>query len=417
MKVAHYVIIGNGVAAVGCIEGIRSVDKETPITVVSGEKHPVYCRPLISYYLEGATDLEKMNYRPADFYEANGCTVLYGRKAVSLDEKKKQVTLDDGETLDFTAVCVATGSAPFVPPMKGLESVPESFAFMTLDDTLALERAIKPDSRVLIVGAGLIGLKCAEGLHGRVGRITVCDLAPRVLSSILDDECASRMQARLEENGIEFLLGDTVSEFIGPHATMQSGANVDFDILVVAVGVRANTALVKDAGGEVGRGISVDERLATTLPSVYAAGDCTEGFDSSLGAKRVLAILPNAYMQGHCAGVNMAGGDERFDNAVAMNSIGFFGLHAITAGSYFTEADGGEMIEEKDSTSLKRMFVRDGRLTGYIMIGNVSRAGIYTALIRNKTPLDEINFDVMKLSPTLFAYSEKSRRKMLGGVV
>ena len=75
------------------------------------------------------------------------------------------------------------------------------------------------------------------------------------------------------------------------------------------------------------------------------------------------------------------------------------------------------MIEEKDSTSLKRMFVRDGRLTGYIMIGNVSRAGIYTALIRNKTPLDEINFDVMKLSPTLFAYSEKSRRKMLGGVV
>ena len=101
MKVAHYVIIGNGVAAVGCIEGIRSVDKETPITVVSGEKHPVYCRPLISYYLEGATDLEKMNYRPADFYEANGCTVLYGHKAVSLDEKKKQVTLDDGETLGY----------------------------------------------------------------------------------------------------------------------------------------------------------------------------------------------------------------------------------------------------------------------------------------------------------------------------
>lgn len=177
----RYVIIGNGVAATGCIEGIRSVDTDGKITVVSEEEHPVYCRPLISYYLEGKTDLERMNYRPADFYEKNGCNVLYGKKATKIDNDAKLVLLDDGSRLPFDSVCIATGSSPFVPPFGGLDTVEKKFSFMTLDDTLALEGAIDKDSRVLIIGAGLIGLKCAEGIHGRVKSITVCDLADRIL--------------------------------------------------------------------------------------------------------------------------------------------------------------------------------------------------------------------------------------------
>ena len=414
---AEYVIVGNGVAAVGCIEGIRSVDRTTPIAVISEETHPVYGRPLISYYLEGKSKLENMNYRPADFYEANNCRVLYGRRAVSIDREAKSVLLDDGSALPYAAVCVATGSSPFVPPMQGLETVPKKFSFMTLDDALALEKAIDRSSRVLIVGAGLIGLKCAEGICARVGSITVCDLAPRVLSSILDDTCAAMMQERLEANGIRLLLGDTVSEFHGTHAVMKSGATVDFDVLVLAVGVRANTALVKNIGGEVNRGVLVDERMRTSLPDLYAAGDCTEGMDISLGARRVLAILPNAYLQGHAAGVNMAGGDEVFDKAIPMNSIGFFGLHAITAGSYFGPDEGGELYEEKGDGYLKRLFTKDGFLTGYILIGRVERAGIYTALIRDRVPLDTVDFDILKKTPTLFAYSQNQRRKFLGGVV
>lgn len=414
---AEYIIIGNGVAAVGCIEGIRSVDKASGITVISEEAHPVYCRPLISYYLEGKTTLDKMNYRKTDFYEENGCRVIYGKKAVKIDKDCKKVVLDDGTMLPYTSICVATGSAPFVPPFKGLETVKNKFSFMTIDDTLSLEKALDKDSRVLIVGAGLIGLKCAEGISKRVASITVCDLAPRVLSSILDDECASMMQDRLEENGIRFILGDTVAEFDGNRAIMKSGAAVDFDILVMAVGVRANTSLVKELGGEVNRGIVVDEHLRTSVSHIYAAGDCTEGIDISLGDRRVLAILPNAYMQGHTSGVNMAGGDEVFDKAIPMNSIGFFGLHAITAGSYFGETDGGEMYEEKGDGTLKRLFIKDGVLTGYILIGQVDRAGIYTSLIREKTPLDTINFEILKKNPTLFAYSQNQRRKMLGGVV
>lgn len=407
-----YAIIGNGVAAIGCIEGIRSVDSEGPITVISREQHPAYCRPLISYLLEGKAEFEHMPYRDLAFYERMGCDVLLGHDAVKIDAEAREVLLDDGSTVSYDTLCVATGSSPFVPPFAGLESVASKHAFMTLDDALGLDAAIEASSRVLIVGAGLIGLKCAEGICGRVASITVCDLADRVLSSILDAECAALMQARLEEQGIRFMLGDSVERFEGGVAHMKGGEDVAFDVLVLAVGVRANTALLAQAGGEVDRGIVVDERMRTSLDVIFSAGDCAQGDDVSLGAKRVLAILPNAYMQGHAAGVNMAGGCEAFDKGIPMNSIGFFGLHAMTAGSYE-----GEMYEERCVGSIKRLFTKDGLLKGFILIGCDERAGIYTSLIRDKVPLDSIDFDSLKRAATTTAFSAGRRAEMFGEAV
>ncbi len=407
-----YVIIGNGVAAAACIEGIRSQDEKGKITVISEENHPVYCRPLISYYLEDRTDTEKMNYRAPDFYEKNGCRVIYGKKATAIDPEKKTVTTEDGKSVPYDELCLAAGSSPFVPPFEGLDTVKDKYGFMTLDDAITLKNAVKKDSRVLIMGAGLIGLKCAEGLRDCVGEITVCDLADRVLSSILDTECAAIMQRHLEKNGIKFLLSDTAVKFDGNTAYMKSGAVVEYDILVLSVGVRANSGLIKDAGGEVNRGVLVDSRMKSSLPNIYAAGDCAEGDDISIGGKRVLAILPNAYMQGYTAGVNMAGGDRVYDNAFPMNSIGFFGLHAMTAGAY-----DGECYEEKDKDRLKRLFTKDDKLIGFILIGYTERTGIYTSLIREQTPLDSINFEVLKKTATTTAFPGAVRRKKFGGVV
>ena len=408
----QYVIVGNGVASVGCIEGIRSVDCDSKITVISEENHPVYCRPLISYYLENKTDTEKMNYRSADFYEKQATEVIYGKKAVKIDSVSKNVTLNDGAEIPYTSLCIATGSSPFVPPFEGLDTVENKFGFMTLDDTLSLEKAVNKDSKVLIMGAGLIGLKCAEGLRDRVASITVCDLADRILSSILDSDCAEIIQNHLENNGIRFLLSDTALEFSENSAKMKSGKIVDFDVLVLAVGVRANTSLIKDIGGEVNRGIIVNDKMETSVENIYAAGDCTEGNDISFGGKRVLALLPNAVMQGHTAGVNMAGGDEVFDKAIPMNSIGFFGLHVMTAGTYE-----GEMFEEKGENSIKRLFTKDGLLKGFIIIGYNERAGIYTSLIREKTPLDTLDFETMKKIATNAIFSSENRRKKFGSVV
>ena len=274
----HYVIVGNGTAAAGCIEGIRSRDPSGTVTVISEERHPVYCRPLISYLLEGKTQLSRMGYRSGDFYERMDCTVLYGRRAVRIHPDEKQVGLDDGTAVPYSELCLAAGSAPFVPP----------------------------DSRVLIMGAGLIGLKCAEGIAARAGSVTVCDLADRVLSSILDAESAAMMQKHLEAHGIRFFLKDSAVRFGENTAVMRSGAVIPFDLLVLAVGVRPNAALMREIGGGTGRGILVDGQMKTSVEHIFAAGDCTESFDLSSGQQRVMAILPNAYLQGHAAGVNMA---------------------------------------------------------------------------------------------------------------
>lgn len=414
---AQYVIIGNGVAAASCIEGIRSQDTDSKIIVVSEEKYAVYCRPLISYYLKGKTDLERMKYRGDDYYEKMGCEVLYGRKALKINPSAKTVLLDNGTVLPYTSACVAAGSSPFIPSFHGIETVVTRSTFITINDTLTLESAVTQDSRVLIIGAGLIGLKCAEGLKDRAKSITVCDLADRVLSSILDQKCASIVQKHLETNGVQFLLGDSAVSFDKNTATMKSGKIVDFDVLVLAVGVRANTALVKEIGGEVNRGILVNERMETTIPDIYAAGDCSEGMDISWNQKRVLAILPNATLQGRCAGINMAGGNAVFDKAIPMNSIGFFGLHIMTAGSYYGPDEGGEMYEEQADGKLKRLFIRDGYLTGFILINDTERAGIYTSLIREKTPLHTINFEVLKKTATSAAFSPETRKQKFGGVV
>ena len=300
--------------------------------------------------------------------------------------------------------------------MKGLDSVEKKFTFLTIDDSYAIENAIDENNRVLIIGAGLIGLKCAEGLRDRVQSVTVCDLAPRVLSSILDDECAAIVQRHLEDCGIAFSLGNTADCFDGNTAHMKDGSVIEFDVLVLALGVRPNIGFFKDAGGDCGRAIIVENSMKTSIDNIYAAGDCVEQYDISFGDKRIMALLPNANIGGFAAGVNMAGGEASFDNAVPMNSIGFWGLHMMTAGTYANDGE-AKMIEQKGEKAIKRFFIKDNRLIGFIIIGGVKSAGIYTNLVRNQTELSEIDFDSLIKNPNLLPFSEKTRRKTLGGVV
>ena len=212
---SKYLIIGNSAAAIGCIEGIRQRDKKGSITVLSSEERHTYSRPLISYYLAGKTDIERMKYRPNDFYDKNGVKLKLGVTVVKIEPDKKEVVLLNGSREGYKKLLVATGSRPFVPPFEGLESVKRRYTFMSLDDALLLEKALASNDRVLIVGAGLIGLKCAEGIRDRVKSITVCDIAKRVLPSIIDERCAARVQRHLEENGIHFYLGSSVERFDG----------------------------------------------------------------------------------------------------------------------------------------------------------------------------------------------------------
>lgn len=408
----RYVIIGGSAAAIGCIEGVRSVDKTGEIILITGETEWNYSRPLISYLLEGKTTRDKMWCRPDSFFTRNGVTVKAGVLATTLDAGDRTVRLSTGERLAYDRLLAATGSRPFVPPIPGLETVERTFCFQTLSDASALAEALRPESRVLILGAGLTGIKCAEGIRGLCAQIAIADLAPRVLPAVLDDTAAAMVQARMEEKGVRFYLNDSAAAFRGNTARLQSGTELEFDVLVTAVGVRPNTQLVADAGGAVDRGILVDGRCATTLPDVYAAGDCAQGYDAVSGEKRMLPLWPNAMLQGETAGINMAGGRADYTQGIALNASGVFGLHMITAGSY----EGESFTVQRDG-SYKRLVTADGVLKGVIMVGDVSRAGIYTDLIRKKKPLSEIDFDLIRESPQLMAFSQKDRRVQLGGEV
>ncbi len=408
----RYLIIGGSIAGVSCVEGIRSRDPEGKITVISDEPVSNYGRPLISYYLEGKTDMSRMSWRGERFFAENKADVRHAVTAEKLELEAKRVILSTGEILPYDALCLCTGSHPFSPLFAGIETVERRFSFTTLADALALEQAVSRESRVLIVGAGFIGLKCAEGIRDRAGSVTVCDLADRAMSASLDGDCSPILERHLEANGIHLMLGDTVTRFEGNTAFMKSGKEVGFDVLVIAIGVRPNTSLLAEAGGSVGKGILVGDGMETSLPDIWAAGDCTESMDISSGTPGVLAVLPNASLQGFCAGVNMAGGSEKFSKGIRMNSIGFFGLHIMSAGTY-TEP----VYTELTDTGCKKLFAKDGVLTGFILMGNTAKAGIYTSLIRERTPLESIDFEAVKKEPSLLPFGQQYRKVQLGGAV
>lgn len=403
-----YVIIGNSAAGIACVEGIRSADTEGEIAIVSDEPFAAYGRPLISYYLLGTTDRQRMLYRPADFYEKNRVRTLLGARAEKIDPAAQKVILRGGGEVPYDKLLVATGSRPFEPPMEGIGGVKNKFNFMTLQDALSLEKVLSKRKNVLIVGAGLIGLKCLEGILERVKSVSVVDMAGRILPSILDDAGAAIVRRELEGKGAKFYLSDSVAKFDGGTAHLKSGKEIPFDILVVAVGVRPNTELVKDAGGEVSRGVVTDEKQQTSLQNVYAAGDCAESFDITSGTRRVLALLPNAYRQGYTAGVNMAGGEAAFADAMPLNAIGFFGSHVLTAGSCE-----GESFVQAEGDVYRRFFCKDGVLKGFILVNSPERAGIYTSLIRSKTPLSEVDFRSLEGAPNLAAFPRAARERML----
>ncbi len=404
----RYVIIGNSAAGIGAVEAIRKIDKKGGITVISSEPYHTYSRPLISYYLCGKTTMEKMRYRGASFYEDNQVQFMPGKTAVKIDPHEKKVHLCDGSCVSYDKLLVATGSSPFVPQFDGLASVQDAYPFMGLKDAEAIHLALDIPKRVLIIGAGLIGLKCAEGIYGRAAHITVVDLAPRILSSILDEEGARMVRHHLEGRGIEFKLACGVERFEHHTAVFSSGETMEFDLLILAVGVRPNTALLKDIAA-IDKGIIIDHKAQTSMPGIYAAGDCAQALDASSGQSKIMALLPNAYMQGECAGTNMAGGEKIFDSAIPMNAISFFGLHIMTAGN-----DTGSEYLQTGEGRYKRLFFSDNRLNGYILIGDVEKAGIYTSLVRERTPLDEIDFELICERPGLMAFTKGERAVRLG---
>ncbi|EMT39916.1 FAD-dependent oxidoreductase [Thermoanaerobacter thermohydrosulfuricus] len=386
------VIIGNSVAMVGAVEAIRKYDTSSEIVVISDETYHVYSRPLISYYLGNLVSEDKMIYREKDFYRKNKVETIFGIKVVSIDERKKEVYLENGDSISFDKLLIATGGKPIIPPVEGLNKK-NVHTFIKMDDAKKLKEAAKPGSKAVIVGGGLIGFKAAEGLHHLGVDVTIVELADRILSTILDTEGASLVSQSLQNDGIKIITGTTVDKIIGDEyvkgVLLKNGQELEADNLIIAIGVVPNVDVVKNTSISINRGILVDNTMKTSVEDVYAAGDVAEGYDMLVESNRVVPIWPNAYMQGEIAGLNMIGINKSFKGIFPMNSIGYKNTNMITAGITNPQQEEFEIISKIDHNrrSYKKFVVKENRLVGFILINDIDRAGLFTGFIKNETDI------------------------------
>jgi NAD(P)H-nitrite reductase large subunit len=306
---------------------------------------------------------------------------------------RRTLTTDAKETHKWEKLLLATGSVPFVPPIPGLEAI-DYLSFIGWDDAKRLSALVKNRKpRVLIVGAGLIGMKAAEALAGGLAQVTVVEKMERILPLALDDEASRMVSERFRTAGVELLNGTSVTGFTSvpgtkvKQATLEDGSTVEFDILIMAVGVRPRAELAQAAGIKVNRGIVADDHLRTSDKNVFAAGDVAEAPDVVFGDHRVNALWPNAALQGKYAGLNMAGANTPCPGSTSMNSVEFFGLPVLSAGLVNPPGNAGEyeVISRRDEDGYYRKAVlRDNVIVGMITTGEVDRAGILTSLIQER---------------------------------
>ncbi|MCK4590771.1 MAG: FAD-dependent oxidoreductase, partial [Candidatus Latescibacteria bacterium] len=261
---SKYLIIGNSVAAVAAVEAIRSQDQAGEITIVSDEPYSVYSRPLITYFLSGKVDEERMFYREGDFCQQNKVTALLGKRATALFTQEKKVLLEDSQELHFDCLLLATGGTPIIPQIEG-KKLRGVFTFTRWNDARQVRDFIQTQKvrRAIVVGGGLIGLKVTEALVELGVEVTVVELADRILGTTFDKEASELVKNYIKEFSVDVLVNNTIAEIKRENSavcgvTLQDGTEIGTQLVVFAIGIKPNVALAKKAGIEVDRGVIVN---------------------------------------------------------------------------------------------------------------------------------------------------------------
>lgn len=390
-----YVIIGNSYAGVGAVEGIRDLDSEGSITMVSDEPYLAYARPLISYNLGGHIASKNMYYRSAAFYKKNKVKLILGKKVMNMSSPRRQISLEDGTIFGYDRLLIATGGLPFIPPIKGLEAR-NIFSFTKWDDAKKIKKVAHGKKKAVVIGGGLIGLKAAEGMNDLGLQVTIVELGPRILAMALDEISGAIVNRQLRENGIRSITGHTAKEILSDGKNNVCGIILDNDkrleceVLVVAIGIRPNTDLVKGSHIRVNRGILVDRCMMTSIENIYAAGDVVEAPDILNERDSVIAIVPLAYEQGRVAGYNMAGGRRAYAGGIGMNSVEVYKLPVMTMG-ITNQINGTYEVKAFRKGKVYRKLVFEGnRLVGAVLVGQVDYGGILTRFIRSRADITPI---------------------------
>lgn len=393
-----YVIIGYSVAAVNAIKAIREHDKNSEIIVLTDEDK-LYSRPLISYYLAGKVKND-LSFVDGDFDKKYNLNVYYSTSVKTIDVKKKKVIVDKNKFINYDKLLISVGGTPIIPPIEGYKKeIKGIFTFTKLEDAVKLSEYIKKNKikEAVILGGGLIGIKAAEGLLDHNIKLKIIDIADRLLSNTFDKDASLYIENRLKEYNSEFIPLDTVVKIISKNKSLnsvilKSGKKLKTKLLIIAVGVKPNLSIVENAGIKTNKGILVDEYMQTNIKDIFAAGDVVESVNFVTGEKSVIAIWPAAALQGRVAGLNMVGKETKYEGFFPMNSVEVLGIPSISFGiTNVSEHDKNyEVLVRKEKCLYKKFVLKDNKIVGVVLVGNIERAGIYGLLIRQK--IDVSNF-------------------------
>ncbi len=389
----RYVIVGNGVAGMAAVLGIREHDPDGSITVVAEEPHSTYFRAGLSEWMRGTIDRAELRVRPRAFWHRHGVTTIRSR-AVSIDEGGRHLELADGDHLRWDRLLLATGARPFVPDWPGAD-LEGFFTYRTFGDCAAIRETVqrRPDLPVVIVGGGILGLEFAWDCRG-LGVQPVMVVRESQLGHPLFDEAAGRLlRQRLRADAVDLVLDDEVLGFEGDGTRIRrlvtrTGRTSPCSAVVAAVGVRANTELAEGTGVEVDGRIRVDEHLRTTAEGIFAAGDVATVWDPLLGRHEPTRTWEPGYLCGRAAGANMAGGDERFRPCAAMNASLVYDLQYVLLGA-FRESD--PAVEEvvapasRGPYGYRKLLLKDGVPVGGTFLQDRRHYLAWRRLIQTRT--------------------------------
>ncbi|MHC5079418.1 MAG: NAD(P)/FAD-dependent oxidoreductase [Planctomycetota bacterium] len=374
------VIIGAGPAGVAAASASRQQDPDSRIRLVSAETLPFYSRIRLPEYMDGRIERGKLVIRDEGWFRERDIDLRLGSRVEILDGKGGRVRLTDGSDLPYDACLIATGAEASVPPFPGRD-LPGVVAIRSVEDTEALRARVSEAAHVVAIGGGVLGLEMANAIRSLGAGVAVVEIFPWLLPRQLDREGGAVLQRLLEARGLTFHLDAKVEAIEGEGSvsavTLQGGQRLPASAVLVSAGIAPATDLAKAAGIEVNRGIVVDERMATSVPGVFAAGDCAE-----VGG-RVYGIWPAAEAQGKVAGTNMAGGAATYSGTVLSHTLKVTGIEVFSTGEI--DPDGKHPSEVTQGEGTYRKLVRDGggNLIGAVLIGDLTDRGKIAAAVRD----------------------------------
>ena len=420
-----HVILGAGPAGVIAAETIRKLAPHDDILVIGDEPEAPYSRMAIPYLLAGHVGEEGTHLRHgAGHFEAQHIVVKRGVLGKAIDVAARRVTLDDGSSVSYDRLLIATGSHAAVPPIRGIHAA-GVHACWTLADARAIAQRAAKGARVLLMGAGFIGCIVMDPLVARGVQLTVVEMGDRMVPRMMGPTAGGMIKAWCEKKGVRVITGARV-ESIEVHAPLlvklSDGQQFECDLVITATGVKPNMDFLQNSGVTCLLGVLTDEHMQTNVQHVYAAGDCAEAFDKVSGKTIVSAIQPNAAEQARVAALNMVGRRTPLRGVTQINVLDTLGLVSTSFGDW-QGVPGGEHVELTDRHAdggrgrhLSLQFGGD-RLVGCNSVGWTDHVGAMRGLVEGQVRLGEwkqrLIDDPTQLMPAYLATAQAQDHKAL----